>query len=159
MAKKDFSQFIGYAVIKTSFDSSRKTWDEEKAWQYAYMITEGLDHGTFFPQRASRGTIFNTKEEAQNASYDIREYDRYELEHRRYGYSSYKHRIWVHEVLIKGSNGVYLPTTGEIKKGMEYIANNLQSENYRQEWVDWAVAHDGMSPAQIREELIENYLK
>ena len=159
MAKKDYSQFTGYAVIKTSFDSSRKTWDEEKNWEYAYMITEGLAHGTFFPQRSGRGTIFNTKEEAKLASCDIREYDRYELANRRYGYSSYKHRIWVHEVLSRGgSNGVYLPTVGEIKKGMEYIANNLKSENFRAEWADWAVAHDGMTPAQVREELIENYL-
>ena len=102
---------------------------------------------------------YDTKEEAKLASCDIREYDRYELANRRYGYSSYKHRIWVHEVLSRGgSNGVYLPTVGEIKKGMEYIANNLKSENFRQEWVDWAVKHEGMTPAQVREELIEDYL-
>ena len=58
----DFKNNIKYAVIKTSFDSSRKTWEEEKNWEYAYMITEGLEHGTFFPQRSGRGTIFDTIE-------------------------------------------------------------------------------------------------
>lgn len=159
MAKKDYSQFIKYGVAKTSFDSSRKTWEEEKNWEYAYMITTGLEHGTFFAQRASKGTFFETIVGAQEAASDIREYDRYELANRRYGYSSYKHRIWVHEFITKdGSNGVYLPTVGEVKKGIEYIKANLQSENFRQDWVDWAVAHEGMTPAQVREELIEDYL-
>jgi len=159
MAKKDYSDFIKFGVAKTSFDSSRKTWEEAKAWEYAYVITEGLHVGTFFAQRASKGTFFETIVGAQEAAVDIREYDRYELAHRRYGYSSYKHRIWVHEFLTKGNSGVYLPTVGEIKKGMEYIAENLKSENFRKEWIEWAVAHEGMKPAQIREELIENFLK
>lgn len=163
MAKRDYSQFIKFGVAKTSYDSSRKTWEEEKNWEYAYIITEGLEHGTFFAQNIGSyvgETLVDTKEEAKNGSYKIRDYDRYKLANRRYGYSSYKHRIWVHEFLTKnGRNGVYLPTVGEIKKGMEYIANNLRSENFRAEWADWAVAHDGMTPAQVREELIENFLK
>ena len=155
MANK-YENFIHWAVIKTSFDSSRKTWDDEKAWEFAYIITEGLGVGTFFPQ----GGIFDTKEEAQRKSVDIRQYAAYDRSRARYGYSSYKDRIWVHQVISKsGRNGVYLPTVGEIKKGLEYIANNLKSENYRSEWVDWAAAHDGMKPSEILEELIENYLK
>lgn len=163
MAKRDYSQFIKYGVAKTSFDSSRKTWEEEKNWEYAYMITEGLGHGTFFAQNIGAyvgETLVDTKEEAKTGSYKIRDYDRYELANRRSGYSSYKHRIWVHEFLTKnGRNGVYLPTVGEIKKGMEYIKANLQSEDFCQDWVDWAVAHEGMIPAQVREELIEDFLK
>ena len=162
MAKKDYSQFIKYGVIKTSFDSSRKTWEEEKTWEYAYMIIEGLHASTFFPQTIGMyngDCLRDTKEEAQSASYKIRDYARYERERARYGYCSYKDRIWVHECLTKnGSRGVYLPTVGEVKKGLEYIKANLQSENFRQDFVDWAVAHDKMTPAQVREELIENYL-
>ena len=30
MAKRDYSQFIKFGVAKTSYDSSRKTWEEEK---------------------------------------------------------------------------------------------------------------------------------
>lgn len=162
MAKKDYSQFIKYGVIKTSFDSSRKTWEEEKTWEYAYMIIEGLHASTFFPQTIGMyngDCLRDTKEEAQNASYKIRDYAREDRANARYGYCSYKDRIWVHECLTRnGSRGVYLPTVGEVKKGIEYIKANLQSENFRQDFVDWAVAHDKMTPAQVREELIENYL-
>lgn len=144
-----------WAVIKTSFNSSRTTWDEEKAWEFAYSITEGIDKMTFFPQDG----IFETKERAQQKYYDVRQWAAYDRSRARSGYSAYKDRIWVHEVISKsGRNGVYLPTVGEIKKGMEYIANNLKSENFRHEWVDWAVKHEGMTPAQVREELIEAYM-
>lgn len=160
MAKKDFSEFIKFGVAKTSFNSSKQTWEQAKAWEYAYMITNGLSAGTFFAQSAPKGTYFETIVGAQEASYKIREYNRDELANRRYGYSSYKNRIWVHEFLTKdGRNGAYLPTIGEVKKGIEYIKENLLSENFRSEWVDWAGAHDGMTPTQIRNELIENFLK
>lgn len=163
MAKRDYSQFIKYGVAKTSFNSSRNTWEQEKNWEYAYMITEGLAHGTFFPANIGAyvgETLVDTKEEAKNGSYKIRDYAAYDRARARSGYSAYKDRIWVHEFLTKnGRNGVYLPTVGEVKKGIEYIKANLQSEDFRQDWVDWAVAHDGMTPAQVREELIENFLK
>ena len=145
-----------WAVIKTSFNSSRTTWEEEKNWEYAYMITEGLDKGTFFPQNG----LYDSKEEAQQNSHKVREWAAYDRSRARSGYSAYKDRIWVHEVVSRGGiQGTYLPTVGEIKKGMEYIANNLKSENFRSEWVDWAMKHEGMTAAQIRDELIANYLK
>ena len=46
-----------------------------------------------------------------------------------------------------------------IKKGLAYIAENLKSENFRKDWIDWAVKHEGMSAAQVRKELIDNFLK
>lgn len=150
-----------WGVIKTSFDSSRNTWDEEKNEEYAYMITEGLNSGTFFPQNIGAYVgdyLRETKEEAQNASYKIREWARYERERARVGYHHYKDRIWVHECLSRnGKNGVYLPTVGEIKKGIEYIKKDLM-ENPKSRYVDWALAHERMTPAKVREELIINYL-
>ena len=156
MAKKDWSKVTYYATIKTSFNSSRTTWEAEKAWEYAYMITEGLGNGTFFAE----GGIFETKDEATRKSYNVREWARYDRSRARYGYSSYKDRIWVHEVISRnGRNGAYLPTVGEIKKGMEEIARRLkEEENTRMEWVDWAVKHEGWTAAQVRDELIEEYL-
>lgn len=153
---------IKYGVAKTSFDSSRKTWDETKAWEYAYIITSGLARGTFFAQNIGAyvgETLVDTKEEAKIASYKIRDYDRDELRNRRYGYSSYKHRIWVHEFLTRdGHHGVYLPTVGEVKKGMEYIHKNIMSEKFNTDWLAWWEAHEGMKPAQVRQELIENFM-
>ena len=146
---------VKYGVVKTSFNSSRTTWEDYKTWEYAYMMTEGLGAGTFIADE-----LFDTKEEAKSHSYEVREWDRYELEHRRSGYSSYKHRIWVHEFISKsGNGGAYLPTVGEIRKGLEYIKENLKSEKFDHDWVDWMVAHEDMTPAEIRQELIDNYMK
>lgn len=145
---------MAYAVIKTSFNSSRTTWDEEKSSQFAYMITNGLAHSTFFPQ----GKVFETKEDAQREASDIRFWEREERAHRRYGYASYKDRIWVHEVIkAPGRFAAYLPTVGEIKKGMEYIHNNVMSDNPSSDYIDWSIKNEGKSAKEIREELINNY--
>lgn len=153
---------IKYGVAKTSFDSSRKTWDEAKNWEYAYIITSGLEHGTFFAQNFGAyvgETLVDTKEEAQGKSYQIRAFAAYDRARRRYGYSSYKDRIWVHEFLTKdGHNGVYLPTVGEVKKGMDYIYKNIMSEKFDTDWLAWWEAHEGMKPAQVRQELIDNFM-
>lgn len=151
----DVKNFVKYGVAKTSFNSSRQTWDEAKSWEYAYIMTEGLGVGTFFTDE-----VFDTKEEAQSHSYKVRDWAAYDRSRARSGYASYKDRIWVHEYIKKpGYREAYLPTVGEIRKGLEYIQNNLKSENYRKEWVDWMVAHENMKPAQIRQELIDEYLK
>lgn len=145
---------VKYGVAKTSFNSSRTTWDEAKNWEYAYIITSGLGVGTFFADK-----LFETKEEAKSHSYQVRDWASYDRSRARYGYSSYKDRIWVHEYITKGGQrGAYLPTVGEIKKGLAYIAENLKSENFRKEWVEWAVANEGKSAAQIRKELIDAYM-
>ena len=146
---------IKYGVAKTSFDSSRSTWDRAKSWEYAYIITSGLGVGTFFTDK-----LFETKEEAKNYSHLVRDRAAYDRSRARYGYLKYKDRVWVHEYLYKGhGRPAYLPTVGEIKKGLAYIAENLKSENFQKEWVDWAVKHEGMSAAQVRKELIDNFLK
>lgn len=142
---------IRYGVAKASFDSSYHTWNEEKVMEIAYIIILGLEEGTFFTDK-----LFKTKEEAIEHSYDVHDYSSYERSRRRYGYSSYKDRIWVHEYLSKSSyRGVYLPTIGEIKKGMEFIAESNTSQEYN----DWAANHKGMTAAQVREELIKDYLE
>ncbi len=159
MAKTNkYESVTFFGVAKTSFDSSRRTWDEEKTWEYAYMITSGLSSSTFFPES---NKVFDTKDEAQRFSYDVREWARYDRERSRYGYCHYKDRIWIHEFVKKpGYFPAYLPSVGEIKKGMDYIHNELMNEEKpRAEYVEWATTHEGMTAAQVRDELIENYLK
>lgn len=145
---------MAYGVIKTSFDSSRETWDEAKAKEFAYIITSGLAAGTFFVQ----GKVYEDKEDAKNESYEVREWAAYDRSRARYGYASWRDRIWVHEVeKIPGKCAVYLPSIGEIKKGMEYIHANVMGDNPSRDYIDWEVAHDKMTPKQIREELLAQY--
>lgn len=147
---------MAYAVIKTSFNSSRTTWDKEKSFQFAYIIINGLSHSTFYPQSG----VFETKEDAQREASDIRFWAREEKSRQRYGYASYKNRIWVHEVIkAPGKSAAYLPTVGEIKKGMEYIHNDVMSDNPRADYIDWSIKNEGKSAKEIREELINNYIQ
>lgn len=147
-----YEDHIKYGIIKTSFSSRRPhSWEEEKAITYALMIVDGLGKNSFFV----RG-VFDDKETAKNAIYGVRQNAAYDRRNQRYGYSHYSDKIWIHEVICKRREATFLPTISEIKKGLE-IMKSYPEEDFGK-FGEWIEKNEDMSPKEIREKLIEDYL-
>lgn len=96
--------------------------------------------------------MYEDKNKAVLEARGIRFYDTQNRRYERYAYKVYTHKIWVHECDYKGR---YIPTTGEIKKAVEFVkANKVGNENFQ-------AFYDLMdkSPKEMRAALIEKYNK
>ena len=155
MAKKNFNDVVFYSVFKTSYNSSKTTFDKEHTFNIIRIMIDGIGECICHPQIG----LTKNKEEAKNGAYVTRDREAYHRKNARYGYASYKSKVWIHEAIKRsGSEGEYLPTVGEIKKALEFIKDNLATENFNRDWMEWYIENEGKKPSQIREELIKDYL-
>ena len=160
----NYKNCVKYSIIKTSYNSNKSSWKEDQEFAFARMIVEGLGNSTFFPQRAryagSDRYCCDSKEDAMRSLLDIRAEEKLEKSRERIGYSAYKTKIWVHQVLTHyGNRPVYLPSVGEIKKGLEFIKQCVSSKSADEDTIDWYGANKDKSATQVLDNLIEKYIK
>lgn len=156
---------IYFGVAKGTYNSIKEDRDTCKKDQYAYIITTGLGNGTFHLQHAGwyntnfpSDSLFEERKDAQGACDNIRRQVNESRRNCRAAYTKYKDRVFVHEFFhIHGCDfGVFLPTTNEIKQGVEYIKENSSK---REDYAKWLEGNKDKSPKQIRQELIDTYIR
>lgn len=156
---------IYFGVAKCAYNSIKEDWDTCKKDQYAYIITTGLGNSTFHLQHTGlyntnfpSDSLFEERKDAQIACDKIRRQVNKERRNCRAAYTKYKDRVFVHEFFhIHGCDfGEFLPTTNEIKQGIEYIKENASK---REDYATWLDSNKDKSPKQIRQGLIDTYIK
>lgn len=114
-----------YGVFKFTFDSRRWTAQNEKNWEVYYNYIMKEDHGFGITAESNgwyRGTDITTEDKnqalrwAQEKRYEAKE----ERSRARYGYSSYRDAIVVHECDEKGE---WIASPAEIKRAIEWRLN------------------------------------
>lgn len=156
---------IYFGVAKCTYNSIKEDWDTCKKDQYAYIITTGLGNSTFRLQHAGlyntnfpSDSLFEERKDAQIACDKIRRQVNESRRNCRAAYTKYKDRVFVHEFFHIHSCdfGEFLPTTNEIKQGIEYIKENSSK---REDYTEWLEGNKDKSPKQIRQELIDTYIR